>query len=560
MLSNISEQLINQQNTNLMNLLEQARPRSKEEKVSVPSMERKPKALFLIGAGLGIIGTLLADRIFGTDSANEIKKLNEDLGKHNKLIKLTNERVDILSKNISQTNDVMKQILDKLVQHDSNQDIHYALLWNLDQLVSLNIEIANTFRLGELTITLLDRGILNPELIQLSSLKAIIDEGLKLFPTLTFPLEVSRYQLDHVTKLLKVQRLGRHQYIIIIPLTSVRKYKIFKLIAHPLQIDKESLVLPKIQNLILTDKNDTYIVTSQENVYSISASQHILLEIEAIYRQTLLTCEWAVFKERTADIIRLCNFEKTGEINNTYVVETGTSRLVYFAIETDVDINCPGRHTTTKLTGLHNISLACDVTTNQVHWPSKQTATIDVLTNDTNSFYSTELHVATINKSSDVHTSLRELINKLPKPNSTFTIDFDYYELTRDQLHTYTIFSQSFLTVIVIINSMILGFLCFKWKQSDKSNIILATDRLGRATDSLTTGRDRFSRLRNSLRSRASSVKGKFKKHFEEAATPPIELRTSGKINNNDLNTYETSNLKQSDHIPKTYPAIPRYP
>ena len=216
----------------------------------------------------------------------------------------------------------------------------------------------------------------------------------------------------------------------------------------------------------------------------------------------------------------------------------------------------------TKLTGLHNISLACDITTNQVHWPAKQTATIEVITNDTNLFQSTELHVATINKSSVVHSSLRELINKLPKPNSSLTIDFDYYELTTDQLHTYTIFSQSFLTVIVIINSIILGFLCFKWKQGSKSNVLLTTtisDRLGRTGDSLTTGKERFGRLRRSLRSRASSITGKFKNHFQEPPTPPIELRSPGTVNNNELNIYEKTNSTQPDHVPKAYPAIPRY-
>ena len=112
-IGNVSEKINGSESSSLIDILEQARPKFNVEK-NIGS-NREEKALFLVGAGLGIISTFVVNKIFGSNSAEEIKSLNQKLGKNNKLIKLTNERIDILAKNISKSNEVMKKILEKLI-------------------------------------------------------------------------------------------------------------------------------------------------------------------------------------------------------------------------------------------------------------------------------------------------------------------------------------------------------------------------------------------------------------------------------------------------------------
>ena len=78
--------------------------------------------------------------------------------------------------------------------------------------------IQNSFRSAELVITLLDKQILNPELLNLDSLNRTISEGIKSFSNLEFPAEISRYNISHIVKLLKIQRISHFKFIVVIPL------------------------------------------------------------------------------------------------------------------------------------------------------------------------------------------------------------------------------------------------------------------------------------------------------------------------------------------------------
>ena len=520
-------------------------------------VKRQPRGLFLLGVGLGLVGSLIAERIFG----GNINTLNRDLGKSNKMVKVTNERIDILTKNISSSNEIIKSILDKMVEQNKNTDLHYAIQWNLDQLVALNTEIQNTFRLSELTLTLLDQGILNPDLIELDSLNTIITEGLKLFPSLSFPLPISRFQLHHIVKLLKVQRVGRVQFLLIIPLTQPQDYEIFTMVPHPIKISDTTLAVPKVEEIILKTE-DTYLTTGKHNIQSISTTKHVLLEVEPIFRQSFTTCAWAVFMKQTADIIKHCDFDKAGQVNDTFVVETDSHRLVYFTASTEVNLDCPGKKISTTLNGLHNMSLACDISTNKVHWPSKQTARIDIRPDDEDTFKIVELPIAQINKSSEVHDSLKELINKLPRKNQPYTFDFDYYNLSTEQLHTYTIVFQTVIAIMVIINSILLGIVCWKWKKIQHTNNSTEqgstsfSRNLGKINDSFRTiknklGGDNIEAWRRSLRNRSSALKGK--------------VKTSMSTHQDEKDPVSSEENKQEHYMEDDkveypiYPPLPRY-
>ena len=512
--------------------------------------QRQPRGLFLLGVGLGLIGSLIAERIFG----GNINTLNRELSHTSKMVKVTNERVDILSKNISSSNEIIKSILDKMVENNKNNDLHYAIQWNLDQLVALNTEIQNTFRLGELTLTLLDHGILNPALVELDSLDAIVKEGLKLFPSLSFPLPISRFQLHHIVKLLKVQRVGRVQFLLIIPLTQPQVYEIFTIVPHPIKISDTTLALPKMKEIILKT-NNTYLTTEKHNIQSISTTKHILLEVEPIFKQSFTTCAWAAFMKQTPNIIKHCNFEKVGQVNDTFVVETDSHRLVYFTAATEVNLDCPGKKISATLNGLHNMSLACDISTHQVHWPSKQTATIDIKPDNEDTFKIAELPIARINTSGEVHDSLKELINKLPKKDQPYTFDFDYYNLSTEQLHTYTILFQSVVAIMVIINSILLGIFCWKWRKfQDTDNMTEQGSTSFRRN--LRRINDSFRTTRRSLRDRGSALKSKLKKSMSTHQDETDSVSSEEIRHKNDV---EDKKVEHPSYAPPTYPPLPRY-
>jgi hypothetical protein len=75
-----------------------------------------------------------------------------------------------------------------MVNLNEKREIYQAMMWNLEQLAENAINIHLSFRLGEITITMLESGIINPDLIDITTFKKIISEGLNVFTELEFPL------------------------------------------------------------------------------------------------------------------------------------------------------------------------------------------------------------------------------------------------------------------------------------------------------------------------------------------------------------------------------------
>ena len=572
-------------NDSLMDILNEFRPSSRE-----------PKSPLAIGVGLGFVANYLLRQIFSSKDSQDIARINQQLINHNKLIKLTNTRIDLLAKNVSKTHETIKKILDKMIETREKSNIHYALLWNFDQLITNAINAKTTFQLGELSLTLLNHGVINADLLDLNSFKKIIAEGLKLFPHSEFPVEINRYNLNAIVSLLNVQKVSRLQYLMVIPLVHKRRYKIYSIIPHPVQLSQNHLVIPEVKSILLKSNNDTYVITNPNNVHSLPANRHILLNVEPIYKQSKLTCEWSTYMRNISLMVKYCIFKKFGQLNDTMVVETENNRLVYFNQPTAVDLICPNKNIHSSMNGLHRIPINCDIETKDVLWPSKQSVTIDVPNNDSSSFFldATLMPIINLNQSNEVHDSLRELINKLPKENDPLTIDFDYYGLSTDQVQTYTIYSQSILTIVVTINSILIGFLFIKWliSRSNKLSSFSRTVRdsfrdssrrnIRRLSDNIRNRKNksthkRLRKLRSSIRSRGSSIgssvrskgsqlKNKIKNDIMATfhSDNPSDYR-----NTNVANYHNTPELKDigtntelnesSSKVKELYPIIPRY-
>ena len=455
----------------------------------------------LVGAVLGFLAGALFTGIFGDNNGEQINKLNKNIQKNNRLIRVTNARIDMLAEKVAKSNQVIKEVLDKMVETNKYDEIYYAISWNMNQLISSTVDIKNTFKRGELTLTLLEKGILNADLIDIKSFQAIVSEGIESFPELEFPLEISRYTLVHITKIVKIHKIGHLNFLMSIPLSQKIKYNVTTLIPHPLQIVGTTLALPDIKDTILTDLDRSYIITNKENVYTISPNIHLLTTTEPIYRQTKSTCEWMTYQKNIDQMTKLCNFNIVGQINDSFVVETDKDRLVFFSKPTLVDLDCPNRKIREELVGLHKFPLTCDVNTNEVYYPSKQTTLVELINlNQTNevSYDATQLPIINLNRSSSVHKNLKELIKKVTPENGSYTIDFDYYDLTLDQVQSYSIYSQTVLIIFVVINSVVIGFILFKMYRNKSEKNSWRKNSSGTSRTSYL--RNKLAKTRDSLR------------------------------------------------------------
>ena len=548
----------NNSNNSLIDYLEDARP----------DYLRQPRSPLAIGLGLGFLGSLIMGKYFDTNNDREIELINQNIRKQTNQLLVTNRRIDMLAKNVSNSFEAVTGILNKLVDAQQTTDIHLATLWSLDELSNSITELTNSFKLSEITITLLDDGILNPDLVDMNSFRHIIEEGRNHFPDYNFAINITRINLIHIVKILKVQRVGHLKYLMVIPLTQIAKYKVYTLIAHPVNLDDTTLVLPKINDIILKFE-DSYIITQKTNLYSISHLEHLLLELEPVYHKSHLTCEWAGFHKNTTAMLSLCNYIKVGHMKDTFVVETDKHRLVYFPQQTKVALGCPDRHVHDTLEGLHRVPIACDVQTDHVFWPAKQTAHIDVRQLDDEAPMPDLITIPVpsiyANESSHIHDSLRELIDKLPKKHNPLTFDFNYHDLSLEEVQTYSIYAQSILTVFVIINSILIGIIYAKWIYQRKprlNNFVhdfrdssLANKFRG-LRDSIRSRRDSFRNARDSIRSGRRSLKRQLKNKLSRSPTVS-NVRMPTTTVHASTNTDDVDN--PPPFIPEVYPALPRY-
>ena len=558
------------EDTSLITLMESARP-------LLPQRQPRGPALLGIGLSIGLLGSVLFSKFFSSTTDNQIESLNKDIQKQNKLLKLTNERVDILAKNVTDSFNAVKDVLDKLVTHQELQDVHFALLWNFEQLVTAVTNIQNNFRSAELTVTLLDKQILNPELLNLNSLNRTITEGIKSFPDLEFPVEINRYNIPHIVKLLRIQRISHLKFIIIIPLVQKRTYDVYTLIPHPIKIDENSLVIPELKEILLKDE-ETYIITDRKNIYSLLKKKHILLTVEPIFKDSKMTCELAGFLKNVTSMLELCNYKKAGQSVDVYMYETEQQRLVYFFKQTRVTFDCPDKLIKDTFIGLHKLPLACNIITEDVSWPAKQTITVDSL--DSNNLFTsdtTKIPIAQLNTSSNVHESLRKLISKI-NTNDSYTIDFKEYGYSLEQVTTYSVFAQFFIIPLVIINSFIIALYIIRHIMNKKEDIQLSLSRMSSFNDKF---HDKFHDIRDSIRSKRNktreslrqkrrNIRRSLRKRIENSPKPIRRMTESfrppsyANIGTNTENTLTDKASKILDpkilnNVTDIYPALPRY-
>ena len=359
----------------------------------------------------------------------------------------------------------------------SQQQAHsaYTIMWNMEQLKQAATNLLLLFKVADNSLTLLRSGFLNSDLLNLYTFKRVIAEGTQVYKDLEFPiLNLSRGNIPKIISLIKIQHLMKNKFIMKIPLVQKADYKIYSLIPHPIKLQSGSIMIAEMNELILLTKTQYIIIPSQQGVTSINSSFHIINNMEPLWDITQNSCEYASFVEDVTSVMTLCNFKRLGLHKGIYLTNTPHNRLLYVSNITSITLDCPDTIIKDKVIGLNLIPFECTLTMDQVTWPAllKHEVNIEALLDKTKkgkSFGITYLPPFLVNESHPLHETIKDHIDKLPSEESDFTFDFDKYDLSLEEVTSYSIVAYGTVTVIVIINSILIFLLYLtivrKWLQ-----------------------------------------------------------------------------------------------
>ena len=553
----------------IINSLQQFRP---------PKTQHFPGLLVGFAVGVGALGANLLGNVFGYDNDEQIQTLNENINKVNDKLLVTNKRIDVLAKNISTAITDVKQILEKIIDVGYKKEVYDGIMFNLDQISEEVSNMEFTFQFSELVITMLESGIINPDLIEVRTFQQIISEGIATFTNLEFPMVINQYTMNDALKLIEVKKVGHNQFVMVTPLFHATNYIIYDMIAHPIAIKSERLI-PEFRNVIMIG-NSSYIITTKENIQTINNKTHLLKNIEPMWSNQTLSCEWASFNKNLTQMLNLCNYKRVGKQNGTIMTELRDTRLIYLSEKTTVEMDCPDKKVRDNLIGMNKLPLHCDVSTNQVFWPARQVKeiNIDTLVDDKDTFDITALPIVNVTNYDQVSDNLKALIAELPEDES-FT--FAFKDISLNEVKTYSVIAYGTLSVIVVIHSIVIGLLVLfkvrKWW--NRRNLSTRRKVLGR----LEAKRASLRRMRDSIELRGRRWKNRGRRFTTQSQrsqnSPTLSLKSltshdRRRVSNSpqSRNTRETTDAgtNTEPHVPTDrlnrarplakIPAIPRYP
>ena len=416
----------------------------------------------LVGAIGFIGGTLLGTLFAGGDNSDDINSLNKNIQSVNAKVKITNERIDVLSKNLTLSIKNIKFILNSMTEANKRTQSTYTVQWNLDQLEQAASNLLILFKVSDNQVTLLRAGYLNVDLLNLETFDTVIKEGMKSFRNTEFPIQVTRENIPEILSLLKIEHLSQNRFIVIIPLVETTKYKAYSLVPHPIKLSSGSIMIAELENdVILVDETE-YIVLSSKSVTSINENVHVIVDMFPIWSINHNSCAYAGYIGKVDDVLKLCNFKRLGNPTGIYVTSSQQSRMVYVSRSLQIRLECPNTLVKDTIKGLTFIPNECDLISNEVRWPAKLTQNIDLnklvsSSEKGKSFDVTSLPPFILNETQPLHESIKNQIDKLPSEGDKFTFYFDKYDVSLEQVTSYSIVAYGGMTIIVIIHSVLLA-------------------------------------------------------------------------------------------------------
>ena len=501
-----------------------------------------PAAVIGIGASFlagGIVGGLIGQKI---DQAT-IDNLNEKLTNNNNNIIVTNERINLLEENITSVFNDIKEIFVETEKEKLEKNIWEDINFNLNYLETTTNDYLKLLKIKENKLTLLRNGYLNPEMLDIKQLESAIKQGETALKNLKFPIEeISKRTIHNIIKIIEIKEIKTNRFVAIIPLVTKAKYKINTLIPLPIQLSKNKLVTIKAKNTMLMD-NDKYILTSEENLEKINDNIYMIKQSEPIWRDSS-KCEIAAYKRDTTTVMDICNFENIDSLENIYLSESRTKRIIFFIEEKDITIDCPGSRVIKTIVGLYTIPFECAIKTSTFSWPARQSKELkikNVINTDEVLLNIKKLKILEINETEIINTKIKTLIDRIPEEGDKLTKEFQGISLKN--IEPISAITVGIITFFLISN-FIITIISFRRRSKQTTDDKLWEEELKkRMGKRIKSSRQHFRNARNSIN---NSIRDSIRSSYNKSKN---RLRERGEH----FFREKTKNVATNTNIPDTY-------
>ena len=505
-----------------------------------------PTVIAGVGAGL-LLGGVIGNLISGKLDKWSLNNLNEKINKNGKNIMITNERIEIMEKNITDIFQNIKKIFIEIETEKEQKNIVEHLIFNLKNIEDTSNNYINLLKIKQNKLTLLRNGLINPEIININQFKKVIEEGENSFNNLIFPIqEISKRTILNIIKLIEIREVKTNEFIAIIPLVRNQRYEINTILPLPIQISTTQFLKIKIKNVMLISSDQKFIISEDRNLEKIDDGTFLMKKVEPVWINTTKRCEIAAYKRDTKNVMDICYFEKLESKDEIYLSETKTKRIIFAIKPEEITLDCPGGKIIKTLTGLYTIPFKCNIQTEIFIWPAKSSKEIKIsnLIELNDRFPDiTKLKIFEINDTNIINKKIKDLIDELPEENEKLTIDFEDFSL--ENFKPISVIGFGIITALSLITSIVIIILYVKRKKEKLGD----KEWKNRWNDRLHRSRNKFRNARNSIR---NSVRNSFRNSFNRNKER-VRLRGQEFFRNNVRDAGTNTEISNTTENPDRY-------
>ena len=429
--------------------------------LSKPEPDVRFAGIIIAGLAGTLGGSLLGNLFKNNDNEEELHIINDKLNKINANLQITKTQIQILTLNVTSAITDIKTVLTNFVEVQEEWQRRSIALWNLETIKNALENTLILLKIAQNTLSLLRNNRVNPDLINIADIKAIISEGELLYPELEFPVpEINRNTMEIILDIINIKTLGNNHFIATIPLIRKRRFSIYSVIPHPMKLANGEIVIAETKELMLYAITD-YVLTDLQNLKKIYNNTYLLTANDPIFNITICGCECAGFMSNTDSILQICHFKKLGLPTGVYTHTTQSQRFIYFQKETHVELQCPNERIRQKIQGFHIVPRECNIRSQVFEWPAHRESEVELQNfayNYTPVFDITHLPTLTLDYKNPMHQTLLDMIEEIPDKDDII-LDFEGFDMTLERFQSISVISFGISSIILTINSILLGII-----------------------------------------------------------------------------------------------------
>ena len=321
---------------------------------NIPEREKKVVHPKLRGKrGLINVGGDILHAVFGVSTSKEIHDLEE---KEEIRIQQILEATRVIEVKTSKAEEKVADALQHLkkateglltIQNRENRlEVFVMISETISHIEVMLLHLLNLAREVKTRITLLQRGIV-PAVINHIELKEIIEQGVKKFHNLKFPLNTEYLSKANLTSFLNLchSEGTSEPFIFVIFVPFVEKdesYDLFKLIKFPLKLGEDvTMIGENIQPYIAISNFERVELDEIKTCERLENKNEFLCSLKTPkLSERVETCAYAVVKNDSEIAMRTCDYEKTKFDAGFHAIYTEDRWFVHLVKDTIANLQC----------------------------------------------------------------------------------------------------------------------------------------------------------------------------------------------------------------------------